>query len=58
MNTVIKCECGEFIRGASDDELVAEMEQHLSDFHPELAGQISRDDMLRMAEAPPTPPER
>jgi len=51
MTKVINCECGQIVRAESDDELVAKVEEHVRTAHPELAGQISRDDILAMAEA-------
>ena len=50
MPKVINCECGEVIRADEDDELVAKVEQHVAQAHPELVGQMSRDDVLAMAE--------
>jgi predicted small metal-binding protein len=50
MARVINCECGQVIRGASDDELVAKAQSHVDESHPELVGQLSRDDFLGMAE--------
>ena len=50
MEKVVNCECGEVVRAASDDELVAKVEQHVADAHPELDGKLSRDDILGMAE--------
>lgn len=50
MSRVINCECGQVIHGSSDDELVAKAEEHVNANHPELAGKISRDDFLGMAE--------
>jgi predicted small metal-binding protein len=50
MAKVIKCQDGFLVRGASDDELVANAEVHLRDVHPELVGTVSRDQFLAMAE--------
>jgi predicted small metal-binding protein len=47
---VINCECGYTVRGDSDDEFVANAEEHMRDRHPEMAGQVSRDQLLAMAE--------
>jgi predicted small metal-binding protein len=47
---IINCECGEVIQTESDDELVRMVERHVSEAHPELAGKMSRDDILAMAE--------
>lgn len=45
----ITCECGHVVHGANDDELVQKAEEHIRSVHPELVGQISRDDLLAMA---------
>ena len=50
MPRVINCECGQVIRGDSDDELVAKAENHVNASHPELVGKLSRADLLGMAE--------
>jgi predicted small metal-binding protein len=46
----INCECGFVVRGDTDDELVAKAEEHIRADHPDLVGQMSRDDLLAMAE--------
>jgi hypothetical protein len=51
MAKLINCECGQVVRGESDDELVAAAEAHINRDHPELVGKLSRDDILGMAEA-------
>ncbi len=50
MAKVINCECGETVRAESDDELVARVERHVGESHPELVGKMSREDVLGMAE--------
>jgi uncharacterized protein YndB with AHSA1/START domain len=40
---------GVVIRGADDDELVANVDRHLADAHPELVGKVSRDDIVAAA---------
>jgi predicted small metal-binding protein len=51
MSKLINCECGQVVRGETDDELVRNAEEHINTNHPELAGKLSRDDLLGMAEA-------
>jgi hypothetical protein len=34
------------MRGASDDELVAQVERHIAEAHPDLVGKLSRDEIL------------
>jgi predicted small metal-binding protein len=50
MAKVVNCECGHTVRGETDDELVAGVEEHVRQDHPEMAGQMSRDQILAMAE--------
>ena len=50
MGKLINCECGEVVRGNTDEELVAAAEAHVTAHHPELVGKLSRDDILAMAE--------
>ena len=51
MGKVINCECGQVVRGKTDDELVANVEEHVRTDHPQLVGKMSRKDILAMAEA-------
>jgi predicted small metal-binding protein len=53
MTKVINCECGVTLRAETDDELVAQAEEHIGNQHPEMAGSMSRDDVLAMAEEQP-----
>ena len=50
MAKLINCECGGVVRGETDEELLANAEEHVNRDHPELVGKISRDDLLAMAE--------
>jgi predicted small metal-binding protein len=45
----IDCSCGHTVRGDSDDELVANAEEHMRDRHPEMVGTMSREQILGMA---------
>lgn len=40
---------GVVIRGASDDELVANVERHVAEAHPDLVGSVCREDILAAA---------
>ena len=51
MAKLINCECGQIVRGDTDDELVKNAEAHINANHPEMIGKLSRDDLLAMAEA-------
>ena len=50
MRKVINCECGDVVRGSSDEELIAAVEAHISRDHPQLVGKLSRQDILSMSE--------
>jgi uncharacterized protein YndB with AHSA1/START domain len=40
---------GVVIRGSDDDDLVAKVERHLADAHPDLVGEVSREDIVAAA---------
>jgi hypothetical protein len=46
---VVHCPCGTDVAGATDDELVENVESHISSDHPEMAGKYSREQILAMA---------
>lgn len=46
----INCECGYVVHGETDDELIAKAEEHIRKSHPELVGQLTREDLLGMSE--------
>jgi predicted small metal-binding protein len=46
---VIHCQCGEDVQAETDDELVAKVEDHVRERHPEMEGQLSREQILEMA---------
>jgi predicted small metal-binding protein len=50
MAKLINCECGRVVRGDSDEELLANAEEHVNRDHPELVGKVTREDLLAMAE--------
>jgi predicted small metal-binding protein len=47
---VIKCGCGYVARGETDDAVIEEIEEHLLQDHPNLADQISADDVAEWIE--------
>jgi predicted small metal-binding protein len=47
---LINCECGQVVRGETEDELLRAAEDHIRRDHPELEGKITRDDLLAMSE--------
>ena len=50
MTQKVDCPCGETIRGETDDELVANVEQHVQSDHPDMVGSMSREQILGMAQ--------
>jgi predicted small metal-binding protein len=50
MGKLINCECGQVVRGKSDDELVAATNDHVQRDHPDLVGKLTRDDILAISE--------
>jgi predicted small metal-binding protein len=50
MPKLINCECGQIVRGDTDDELVRNAQEHINRHHPDLVGKVTRDDLLAMAE--------
>ena len=40
---------GVVIRGADDDELVANVERHIAEAHPDLVGTVAREDLIAAA---------
>jgi len=50
MAFAMRCECGEVARGETENELIAAVERHVAEQHPDLVGKLSSDDILAMAE--------
>jgi predicted small metal-binding protein len=46
---VVDCPCGTQVEGESDEQLVANVQQHISDDHPEMVGTYSSEQILEMA---------
>jgi hypothetical protein len=46
----ITCVCGKVVEGKNDDELWTNAQAHLAAEHPDLVGQVSREDILARAE--------
>jgi hypothetical protein len=45
----INCPCGQTVTGETDDQLVANTEEHMRAKHPEMVGTKSREEILAMA---------
>jgi predicted small metal-binding protein len=46
---VVHCPCGTDVEAESEDELVTKVENHVQESHPEMVGQMSREQILEMA---------
>ncbi|HEY6653861.1 MAG TPA: DUF1059 domain-containing protein [Solirubrobacterales bacterium] len=51
----IPCVCGYVLKGEDDEELWQKAQEHLREDHPDLAGKVSRADLLAQAEEVPNP---
>ena len=51
----IACVCGYVVKGEDDDELWQNAQEHMREDHPDLAGKVSRADLLAQAEEIPKP---
>lgn len=49
MTQVVHCECGTDVEAETEDELVSKVEAHVNESHPEMAGKMSREQILEMA---------
>jgi predicted small metal-binding protein len=47
----VHCPCGATVEAETDDELVTNVERHISEKHPDLVGKYSREQILAMAHA-------
>jgi hypothetical protein len=47
---VINCECGQVVRGETEEDVLHAAEEHIKRDHPELVGKITREDLLAMSE--------
>jgi hypothetical protein len=47
----VNCPCGKVIEGETDDQLVANVEEHIRSDHPDMVGKYSREQILGMAQA-------
>ena len=49
--SVVHCPCGTDVEGATDDQLVENVQKHIDSDHPEMVGKYSREQILEMAHA-------
>jgi hypothetical protein len=50
MSLLVNCECGRVIHGETQDEIVAKVEEHVAEDHPQLVGKLTREDIAGMTE--------
>lgn len=50
MTMVMNCECGVTVRGEDEEELVKGAMEHLTELHPDIAENITREQVLAMSE--------
>ena len=50
MAKILNCECGFSVRSETDDEIVEKVEAHMKTDHPDLYGNVSREEILAMTE--------
>jgi hypothetical protein len=46
----ITCTCGHVIQGGNDDEFWKNAQDHMGVLHPELLGNVTREDLFAQAE--------
>jgi predicted small metal-binding protein len=50
MGRMIRCECGETVRGEDDQEVLAAAHEHIEAKHPDLVTTINDSQLMAMAE--------
>lgn len=50
MAKVIRCQCGFLGHGETVEEAATVIEAHMRSDHPELVGEVTREDLVAMAE--------
>lgn len=48
MAKVVQCQCGVTLRGKDDDAIVAAVQEHVREVHPEM--EVTREQALAMAQ--------
>jgi hypothetical protein len=49
MAKVINCDDGVTVRGATDQELLANAREHIAEAHPDIVGKLSDEQLLGMS---------
>jgi predicted small metal-binding protein len=50
MAKVINCDCGYTVTGETDEELLANANEHIEADHPDIVGTVTDEELLEMAE--------
>jgi len=50
MAKIANCECGYVAHGETDDEVLADLESHIRQNHPEMVGKYDRTQLLDLVE--------
>jgi predicted small metal-binding protein len=50
MGKVINCDCGYTVQGETDEELLANADEHIRSDHPEMVGEVSNEELLAAVE--------
>ena len=50
MAKVINCDCGYTVTAETDEELLANANEHIQSDHPDMAGKVTDEELLAMAE--------
>ena len=45
MAKLINCQCGRTIRGETEEDVIRQAEEHIRDSHPELIGNVTREQL-------------
>jgi predicted small metal-binding protein len=46
MAMLIRCECGFVARGATEEEVIRNIREHLEEVHPVMASTVTQEDLL------------
>lgn len=47
---MLKCECGSWVTGSTDEEFIENDRAHLRDAHPDMVDKVAVADILSMAQ--------
>jgi len=58
MAKLINCQCGQTVRGADEQEVLEQAEEHIRQHHPELVDTVTAEQLLAWIEDENTPHEQ